>query len=90
MAGNRLKSPRINSLGKIPSASVPGACGGWGETQAAYRFFDNEKVTFFRILKSGCEVQRLQLESIERLEPALALYMFIAWRIQYLTMLGRS
>lgn len=27
-----------------PTASVPQACHGWGETIAAYRFFDNEKV----------------------------------------------
>jgi len=24
-----------------PAASVPKACDGWGETVAAYRFFDN-------------------------------------------------
>lgn len=23
-----------------PTASIPGACSGWAETQAAYRFFD--------------------------------------------------
>jgi hypothetical protein len=23
-----------------PTASIPGACAGWAETQAAYRFFD--------------------------------------------------
>ena len=45
---------------------------------------------FFRILKSGCKVEELQLEHIERLEPALALYMIIAWRVLYLTMLGRT
>jgi hypothetical protein len=45
---------------------------------------------FFRILKSGCKVEELQLEHIERLEPALAFYMIIAWRVLYLTMLGRT
>ena len=44
---------------------------------------------YFRILKSGCQVEELQLEKLERLEPALALYMIIAWRVLYLTMLGR-
>lgn len=44
---------------------------------------------FFKILKSGCKVEELQLEKLERLEPALAFYMIIAWRILYLTMLGR-
>jgi hypothetical protein len=45
---------------------------------------------FFRILKSGCRVEELQLEKLERLEPALALYMIIAWRVLFLTMLGRE
>ncbi len=45
---------------------------------------------FFRILKSGCRIEKLQLERIERLEPALAFYMIIAWRILFVTMLGRD
>lgn len=49
-----------------------------------------EVEVYFRIYKSGCQVERLQLESYQHLEPALALYMIIAWRIQHITMLGRS
>ncbi|WP_328984040.1 IS4 family transposase [Thiorhodovibrio winogradskyi] len=45
---------------------------------------------FFRILKSGCRIEELQLETRERLEPALAIDMIIAWRVLYLTMLGRE
>jgi hypothetical protein len=45
---------------------------------------------FFKILKSGCNIEKLQLEKLERLEPALAFYMIIAWRVLYLTMLGRA
>jgi hypothetical protein len=45
---------------------------------------------FFRILKSGCRIEKLQLEKLERLEPALAFYMIIAWRVLFLTMLGRE
>ena len=45
---------------------------------------------FFRILKSGCRIEELQLEKRERLEPALAFYMIIAWRVLFLTMLGRE
>ena len=44
---------------------------------------------FFRIFKTGCRVEALQLSTLERLEPALALYLIIAWRMQYLTVLGR-
>ncbi len=45
---------------------------------------------YFRVLKSGCRIEELQLESMERLQPALALYMIVTWRILYLTMLGRE
>jgi hypothetical protein len=42
----------LNQLGDKPTESIPTACGGWAETLAAYRFFDNEKVTFNRVLES--------------------------------------
>lgn len=45
---------------------------------------------FFRILKSGCKIEELQLEKIERLEPAILLYMLIAWRVLFFTMVGRE
>jgi len=45
---------------------------------------------FFKILKSGCKVEELQLEHVERIEKALAFYQIIAWRVLYLTMLGRE
>ncbi len=43
----------------------------------------------FKVLKSGCEVEELQLEHIDRLEPAIAMYLIIAWRVLLLTMTGR-
>ncbi len=45
---------------------------------------------FFRILKSGCRVEDIQLEKQTRLESCLALYMIIAWRVFFLVMLGRK
>ena len=45
---------------------------------------------FFRILKSGCRVEQLQLQTRERIEVALALYLIVAWRVLYLTRLGRT
>lgn len=41
------------------------------------------------VLKSGCRIEALQLESAERLERALALYSMIAWRLLYLTYRAR-
>jgi hypothetical protein len=45
---------------------------------------------YFKILKSGCNIEALQLETRERLEPALAFYMIIAWRVLFLTHLRRD
>jgi hypothetical protein len=45
---------------------------------------------FHRILKSGCRVEKSQLKDSERLLPRLALQLIIAWRIHYLTLLGRA
>ncbi len=45
---------------------------------------------YFRVLKSGCTVEELQLETDERLKPCLALYMIVAWRVLFVTMLGRA
>ena len=45
---------------------------------------------YFRILKSGCKIEKLQLETKSRFDVCLTLYMIIAWRILYLTMLSRK
>ena len=45
---------------------------------------------FFKVLKSGCQIEKLQLQKRERLEPALAFYLIIAWRVLFLTHLGRT
>ena len=45
---------------------------------------------FFRILKSGCKVEESQLETAERFLPYLALCLIVAWRVHYVTMLGRE
>lgn len=45
---------------------------------------------YFKILKTGCSVQKLQLETTARLKNALALYEVIAWRIMHLTYLNRT
>jgi len=45
---------------------------------------------FHRVLKTGCTIEGLQLKDAERIKPALALYMIVAWRVLYLTKLGRA
>jgi hypothetical protein len=44
---------------------------------------------FHRILKSGCRIEKRQLQTVDRIRTCLALLSLIAWRIQQLTMLGR-
>jgi hypothetical protein len=41
----------MERLAAEPTASVPKACNGWGETVAAYRFFDNAGVDWRAILE---------------------------------------
>lgn len=51
----------LDQLSKHPTASVPGALGGWGDIQAAYRFFDNDRVTMSRILSAHATATRARL-----------------------------
>jgi hypothetical protein len=45
---------------------------------------------YFKVLKSGCQVEKLQLETADRIKPCLAMYMIVGWRVLYATMLGRE
>lgn len=45
---------------------------------------------FHFTLKSGCKIQELQLETADRIERAINLYSIIAWRIMFITYMGRT
>lgn len=45
---------------------------------------------YHRTLKSGCRIEDRQLGTAERLETCLGIDMVVAWRVYYLTMLGRE
>jgi hypothetical protein len=45
---------------------------------------------YYRVLKSGCRVERIQLETLDRVKNCLAFYKIIAWRVMYLTHLNRE
>lgn len=51
----------LSDLGEHPTASIPAACGGHNETTAAYRLFDNDKVTYDKILQPHYECTRRRL-----------------------------
>lgn len=45
---------------------------------------------FHKILKSACQVEHRQLETLDRLERCLALDLLVAWRIHFLTKHSRQ
>jgi hypothetical protein len=55
----------VSALGEHPTASIPAACGGHAEMTAAYRLFDNEKVTFDAVLAPHIEatLERIAAQS---------------------------
>ena len=47
---NKRLTSLLTTLSNNPQDSIPVACGGWPETKAAYRFFDNNNVSAEKIL----------------------------------------
>jgi hypothetical protein len=45
---------------------------------------------FFRVLKSGCRVEKRLFEYMDRVLTCLAVYLIVAWRTLYVCRLGRS
>ena len=43
----------------------------------------------FRVLKTGCRIEKLRMQQAEALHKAITLHMVTAWRIMLLTLLGR-
>lgn len=58
---NRRLVKLAGQLAAKPTASIPGACGGWGDTAAAYRMLDNERCDWRAIIEShgSCAIQRM-------------------------------
>jgi len=55
----------LETLAKSPKASIPQACQGWAETQAAYRFYSNESVTWEKLLKAHTDQVEQRIISSE-------------------------
>jgi len=73
----------MNSRGYILAAEVGIQCIRW----YSYRWL-TERYSF--VLKSGCHIEELQLETSERLQRALATYCIVAWRLLWLTYESRQ
>ena len=74
MGGINLGDKRLNArlihltniLSAKASASIPVACQNWAEVKAAYRFFDNQKVTAKKILEPHltATLERIQAQPV--------------------------
>lgn len=51
----------LSQLADRPTASIPAACGGRADMEAAYRLFDNEKATFENILQPHAEATQRRI-----------------------------
>ena len=45
---------------------------------------------YFKVLKSGCAIEKLQLETADRLKVAIALYMIVSYRVLFMIKAGRE
>jgi Transposase DNA-binding/Transposase Tn5 dimerisation domain len=72
-------------LTSLPVADFPSAC----MVVQWYRC-RWEIELFFRVLKQGCRIEQLRLQTDQRLLNAIALYLIVAWRIHNITMAGRA
>jgi hypothetical protein len=51
----------LGQLGARPTASIPAACGGRAEMEAAYRLFDNDSITFDHIVAPHQDATRRRM-----------------------------
>ena len=65
---NRRRVRVAERLGAQPVASIPVACGGWAETQAAYRLLANAAVDWEGVLAPhwDCSVERMRRQPVVR------------------------
>ena len=72
-------------LTTIPTSTVAEACERV-EWYAARWWIE----VYHKVLKSGCRIEARQFEQADRLKRYLALDSVVAWRVLYLTMVGRQ
>jgi transposase-like protein/transposase Tn5 family protein len=72
-------------LTSLPVEDFPSAC-----TVVKWYRARWEIELFFRVLKQGCQIEQLRVQTKPRLVNALAVYLIVAWRIHTITMLSRA
>ena len=63
---NRRLIKVAQQLADKPTASIPGACGGWADTAGAYRMFSNDSFDWRDVIEphARCTMQRMGQESL--------------------------
>jgi hypothetical protein len=59
--GDKRRGSRAIRLVERPTASIPGACKGWAETQAAYGSFAGEEYEWMDLLEPHCQRTRVRM-----------------------------
>jgi hypothetical protein len=72
-------------LTRLPVTDVPRACLGVQWDRCRW-----EIALFFRVLKQGCQIAQLRMQTEQRLLHARAIYVIVAWRIHTITMASRA
>jgi Transposase DNA-binding/Transposase Tn5 dimerisation domain len=67
-------------------------CATWAEAVPVIGYYCQrwQAEVYHRVLKSGCTVEDVQVETTERLQACVAVYLIVAWRVLFVTMLGRE
>jgi len=70
----KLQDARLNAraaklaqrVAKQPGKSIPNACSGWAETQAAYRLLSNDRVTWEALMKAhwDASIERIRAHKV--------------------------
>ena len=55
----------LDRFSSAPGKPVPAACGDWAATKAAYRFFDNPRVTEHAVLAGHFAATQIRFDSVE-------------------------
>jgi Transposase Tn5 dimerisation domain len=72
-------------LTSLPVEDFPSAC-----TLVQWYRCRWEVEVFFCVLKQGCQIEHVRLQTKARLVNAIAIYLIVAWRIHSISMLSRA
>ncbi len=82
--------PGVKPLRWVLLTTVPVVC--WDDAVQIVRWYRTRWLIerYHFVLKSGCGIEKLQLETAARLQRALAVYCVVAWRLLWLTYEARQ